>query len=298
MKFMTRTRFVIWGLRNTRHSHRYIHKGFYETLKSLNTEVLWLDDHANFRGLIQKGDFVIASGVASDFLPLNRKSHYVLHNVDNPIFQQAENKINLQVFTKDSSGEKLDETISLWNEKEKTLYQPWGLPEPRSSWLAPNDFKSKKENWIGAIWDNELHQGNRKQIEEYVSALKIHGIRFKRLGGTRSISKEGLSSRNSFDKVNQSRVGAAIVGNWQKENGYIPCRAFKNIAAGAIPISNADMSHVFGSDYMHVSDVKELVEVSLEIDSNQIRIRSENCKKMLDGYSYERALRRIVSLTL
>jgi hypothetical protein len=295
---MTRTRFVIWGLRNTRHSHRYIHKGFYETLKSLNAEVLWLDDHANFRGLIQNGDFVIASGVASDFLPLNRKSHYALHNVDNPIFQQAENKINLQVFTKDSNGEKLDETISLWNEKEKTLYQPWGLPEPRSSWLAPKDFKSKKENWIGAIWDNDLHQGNRKQIEEYVTALKIHGIRFKRLGGTRSISKEGLSSRSSFDKVNQSRVGAAIVGNWQKENGYIPCRAFKNIAAGAIPISNADMTHVFGGDYIHIPDVKELVEVSLEIDSNQIRIRSESCKKMLDGYSYERALRRIVSLTL
>jgi hypothetical protein len=216
--------------------------------------------------------------------------------VDNPIILDAVNRIQLQVFTTDASGEKIDETISLWNEKEKTLYQPWGLPEPKKDWLAPQNLKSKKENWIGAIWNNELGQGNREQLDLYISILKNHGIKFNRLGGTRSISKEGLSSKKSFEKVNQSRIGAAIVGDWQKKSGYIPCRAFKNIAAGAIPISNANMTHVFGSDYLHIPDLEELVEYSLGLDYDEISMRSQSCKETLAGYSFERALIRMVTV--
>jgi hypothetical protein len=298
MGILAGERFIIWGLRNSRHSHRYIHKGYFETLRRLNVEALWLDDLEKNRESIRSGDFVLAAGVACNYLPISHKVKYVLHNVDNPNFQEVAKKLNLQVFTTDSRGEKIDETIALWDQKEKTLYQPWGLPEPREDWLTPQRSKSKKENWIGAIWDNELHQGNREQLAIYAATLKIHGIRFKRLGGTRSISIEGLSSRNSFDKVNQSAIGAAVVGEWQKKSGYIPCRAFKNIAAGAIPISNANMTHVFGSDYIHISDLEELVEYSLGLDLRQIRIKSESCKKMLEGYSYESALNRIVSLSL
>jgi len=289
-------RFVIWGLRNSRHSHRYIHKGFYDTLRRLNVEVLWLDDLEKYRELIRPGDLVIAAGVACSFLPVRHKVRYVLHNVDNPIILDAVNRIQLQVFTTDASGEKIDETISLWNEKEKTLYQPWGLPEPKKDWHAPQNLKSKKENWIGAIWNNELGQGNREQLDLYISILKNHGIKFNRLGGTRSISKEGLSSKKSFEKVNQSRIGAAIVGDWQKKSGYIPCRAFKNIAAGAIPISNANMTHVFGSDYLHIPDLEELVEYSLGLDYDEISMRSQSCKETLAGYSFERALIRMVTV--
>ena len=289
-------RFVIWGLRNSRHSHRYIHKGFYDTLRRLNVEVLWLDDLEKYQELIRPGDLVIAAGVACSFLPVRHKVRYVLHNVDNPIILDAVNRIQLQVFTTDASGEKIDETISLWNEKEKTLYQPWGLPEPKKDWRAPQNLKSKKENWIGAIWNNELGQGNREQLDLYISILKNHGIKFNRLGGTRSISKEGLSSKKSFEKVNQSRIGAAIVGDWQKKSGYIPCRAFKNIAAGAIPISNANMTHVFGSDYLHIPDLEELVEYSLGLDYDEISMRSQSCKETLAGYSFERALIRMVTV--
>jgi len=296
MSILAGTRFVIWGLRSSRHSHRYIHKGFFDTLKRLNVEVLWLDDVEKNREFIRPGDFVLAAGVACSFLPRSQKIKYVLHNVDDPNFQDSGNTINLQVVTSDSIGEKIDETISLWDEKKKTLYQPWGLPEPREDWLTPKNFKSKKENWIGAIWDNELHQGNREQLALYVSKLKVNDIKFRRLGGTRSISKNGLSSRKAFEKVNQSRIGAAIVGDWQKKSGYIPCRAFKNIAAGAIPISNANMTHVFGSGYLHIPDLEELVEYSLGLDYDEISMRSESCKETLAGYSFERALIRMVTV--
>jgi len=295
---MTGIRFVIWGLRNSRHSHRYIHKGFYQTLTRLNAEVLWLDDLEKNRSLIKSGDLIIVSGIACNFLPVNEKATYILHNVDDPIISNLKNKIFLQVFTNDSTGEKIDETVSLWNDKHKTLYQPWGLPESLENWLKPRDLRTKNENWIGAIWDNELNQGNRKQLEIYRTALKSKGIKFRKLGGTRSISIEGLSSKKSFEKVNQSRIGAAIVGSWQKENGYLPCRAFKNIAAGAIPISNSNMTNVFGDGYLFVPSIEELVEVSLSMDYEQIRERSESCKEIIGAYSYDRALQRMVNIAL
>ena len=298
MKNFPRVRVVIWGLQNTRHSHRYIHKGFYDTLRRSSIEVLWLDDCEKSREFIRSGDFVIAAGVACKFLPVNPKVYYVLHNVDNPNFQEVKTKINLQVFTNDSKGKMVDESIALWDMQTKTLYQPWGLPEPKNYWLNPSELKSKYENWIGAIWDNDLHQGNRVQLEKYISALKSKNIRFKRLGGTRSITKDGLSSKKSFKKVNQSPIGAAIVGQWQVTNGYVPCRAFKNVAAGAIPISNSDMTHIFGHDYLHIPDIEELVEVSLGISLNQINMKSRSCKEMLEAYSYERALSRMANLAL
>ena len=260
--------------------------------------MLWLDDCEKSREFIRSGDFVIAAGVACKFLPVNPKVYYVLHNVDNPNFQEVKTKINLQVFTNDSKGKMVDESIALWDMQTKTLYQPWGLPEPKNYWLNPSELKSKYENWIGAIWDNDLHQGNRVQLEKYISALKSKNIRFKRLGGTRSITKDGLSSKKSFKKVNQSPIGAAIVGQWQVTNGYVPCRAFKNVAAGAIPISNSDMTHIFGHDYLHIPDIEELVEVSLGMSLNQINMKSRSCKEMLEAYSYERALSRMANLAL
>ena len=38
---------TIWGLKNTRHSHRFIHKGFYENFIKLGYETNWVDDKPN-----------------------------------------------------------------------------------------------------------------------------------------------------------------------------------------------------------------------------------------------------------
>jgi hypothetical protein len=291
-------RFVIWGLKNTRHSHRYIHKGFFETIRRNDAPALWLNDEKNNQSILKEGDIVITAGVACRFLPIVAGAHYILHNVESSISNQVYNKIFLQVSTHDSKGEKMDNSIAMWNSSENTLYQPWGLPEPSSTWLNPAEERVHQENWIGAVWDNHLKQGNKEAIQLYKATLKQNGIKFKRFGGTRSISLEGLSSTTSLYKVNQSAIGAAIVGNWQKKNGYVPCRAFKNIASGAVPISNSNLTRIFGDAYLHSDSIDELVEIALNLNAAEIAERSKSCKEVLPLYSYEASLERILSVLL
>ena len=289
----SRTNFVIWGLTNERHSHRYIHKGFSETLSRMGFETHWVADSRKYQGLVNENSIVIACGVAAIHMPLKTQSRYVLHNLDSEFVKDL-NHINLQVLTKESNGVQIDKSKAKWDKNERVLFQPWGLSEPSNEWLNPNPTKSLTENWVGAIWDNKLRQGNLIEIGEFRSALMNHNIRFRRFGGTRGFSKNGLSSKRSFQVVNSSAIGAAIVGRWQKEHLYVPCRAFKNIAAGAIPISNSNLQHIFGDNYLHVESIPELVDVSLNLDQKEINERSRLCKKELILYTYERAIKRIL----
>jgi hypothetical protein len=289
-------RFIIWGLKSIRHSHRYIHKGFFDTLKNLGLDVLWLDDKKNNQDLVKSGDIVIAVGIQSSYLPLNNRVHYVLHNFNSVQAEIIPSHIKLQVHTIDAKGENLDNSVSVWDEKERTLYQPWGIPESQEIWLPPTLWRSKKEFWVGLVWDNELNQGNARVIEEYKNHLKEREISFKKIGGTRALTRDGVSSANSFKHVNNSAIGAAIVGDWQQKVGYIPCRAFKNIAAGAIPISNSNLTHVFGDSYLYAPEIKDLIDLANNLTFDEIQDRSANCKESLKAYTYESALRRVLSV--
>ena len=121
-------------------------------------------------------------------------------------------------------------------------------------------------------------------------------IKFKKVGGTRGISQGGLSSERAFNLVNTSPIGAAIVGTWQSLNRYIPCRAFKNIAAGAIPISNANFSHVFGDSYIHEESLPKLVDTAINMKFDTRKELNAACKEKLVSYSYQRAFSRMLEV--
>jgi hypothetical protein len=295
MKLPSNARFVIWGFARVRHSHRYIHRGFYETLRELGRDVIWVDDQIENQELVKSGDILITVGIQCKYLPIKPNVHYVLHNVPSEISENIKSHVKLQVFTRDAYGVRIDETISLWSEGDRTLYQPWGIPEPSNYWLPPSIKPSNHENWVGSVWNNTLNQGNKEEISKYASLLRQRGIKFKKMGGTRTYSREGLSSLKSFKKVNESTIGAAIVGRWQQESGYVPCRAFKNVAAGAIPISNSNFTNVFGDSYLFAGNLENLIEIARDINPLEFKERSENCKEVLDKYSYKSGLNRIIS---
>ncbi len=287
---------VVWGLSNARHSHRYIHRGFYESLRQSGINVNWVSDSKKSQSAIRKGSIVIAVGFASKFLPIRKDAAYVLHNFDSDITSSLRTFINLQVTSKDSRGINIDDSIAQWDSDSRTLFQPWGLPEHQSQWLEPHKAAGKTEYWVGAVWDNSLNQGNLSTIRAYQEELDRVEIKFKKLGGTRSISKGGLSSERAFNLVNTSPIGAAIVGSWQSLNRYIPCRAFKNIAAGAIPISNANFSHVFGDSYIHEESLPKLVDNAINMKFDTRKELNASCKEKLISYSYQRAFNRMLEV--
>lgn len=287
---------VIWGLRTTRHSHRYIHKGFYENFKIMGYEVIWVDDKEENQKYLEGTNLVFAVNIASENIINNPSNYYVTHNFDNPEFTNAENVLRLQVWTNDSKGVGVDSSVALYDQDSRILYQPWGLPEPESTWLNPSKEKSRTEYWVGAIWNNSLNQGNQSVIAQYKSALNDQGMGFRRVGGTRWLTKSGLSPRAAYRLVNKSPLGSAVVGNWQRSKGYIPCRLFKNVAAGSIPSSNADFSSIFSDSGIYNENIQNLVKNVSQISSQEKIERVHLAQNNLKPYKYESSINRIIQV--
>lgn len=288
--------YVIWGLKNTRHSHRYIHQGFFEALKFKGEEVVWVEDYTANQKVINRNSLIIAVGFKSQNLPVIKNAKYVLHNFQNISKFSDNNYLQLQVFTSAAIGMQIDETVARWDKTTNTLYQPWGLSENENLWLTPQLERKKTEYWVGSIWNNNLNQGNSYIIENYQKILNAHDVKFERVGGTRSLTKAGIKPQKALNLVNRSAIGASIVGNWQNEQKYIPCRSFKNIAAGALPISNSNLQFIFGDAYLYFPDLSELVDYSSNSNFNERIDRSNSCKKILKQYSYLRNIERILKV--
>ena len=287
---------VIWGLRTTRHSHRYIHEGFFETFKRMGFNVVWVDDKPENQKYLDGNNLVLAVNIASVHIINNPNNYYVTHNFDIPDFVDVENVLKLQVWTNDSKGESIDSSVALYDKDSRTLFQPWGLPEPESEWLNPRNVKGRTEYWVGAVWNNSLNQGNQSAIAQYKAALKDQGIRFQRVGGTRWLTKTGLSPHIAYGLVNKSPLGAAVVGEWQHSKGYIPCRLFKNVAAGSIPSSNSDFSSLFLESGIYNSNINDLVTELLHVSSSEKIERVASAQRNLKLYKYENSINRILEI--
>jgi hypothetical protein len=288
-------RIILWGLRTQRNSFRYIWQGFFDNFQRLGYETIWVDDDKKNLQFVTRESLVFAVNVAAKNLKPVKGTKYVLHNIANQNFIESSQVINLQVFTKAAYGESLGSQAILWDQESRTLYQPWGIPEDSTSWLKPSS-KGNIEYWVGAVWNNENNQGNLETIIEYREILSQRNIKFRRVGGTKWFTRNGVSSNKSLNLINQSPIGASIVGNWQKENSYVPCRFFKNIAAGAPPTSNLDLSEILRIDGNYKESIKDLVDGRINQTLIQEIEMVNNAQTAIKIYSYENNINRILKL--
>lgn len=258
-------------------------------------EAAWLDDHPGNSDLIARDSVVFAVGIADTHLPIVKGASYVFHNVSETTISRVESFIKLQVFTFNSTGQELDSPVVIWDKSKRTLFQPWGLPFSHVPFLSPPQNSSRREIWIGAVWNNSRNQGNRATIQEYKSALNERGIKFRRIGGTRWITRNGISEETMRTLINANPVGASIVGEWQLSNGYIPCRFFKNVASGALPSSNSDFFKLLGINGICHRDLGKLIDLVQSTPLGQKRQLVSDAQSKLMPYTYERNIQRILS---
>jgi hypothetical protein len=288
-------RVVIWGLKSVRHSHRYIHDGFFHSFKSLGYETYWVDDSLANSEIIKKDTMVISVNVAAENLPVVRHANYVLHNIDPQKFSAAGKVINLQVYTSAAKGERLLAHGVMWDPDSRTLFQPWGLPHSEIEFMQPATQSDRIEYWVGAVWNNKLNQGNSHDISVYKAALKSRRIDFRRVGGTRWFTKSGISETKSRRLINSSPIGAAIVGEWQREHSYVPCRFFKNIASGALPASNSDFGRILGVTGIYAKDLDIVIDGVLNQPyAKRLELVAE-AQEAIKKFTYEESIQRIIS---
>lgn len=286
-------RVVIWGLRSQWHSHRFIHQGFYDTLSRLRVPVVWTNYGAKAEA-IQDKDLVITSNMygrltsKNTLAPFCKGAYYCFHGFQGMPYQVDRGRyLRLEVFTKAAlrADQQWDET-TYFDSSSRTLYQAWGTNLFEEDFGDPTVSSGPLVFWVGAIWNNELDQGNVREIEELRRVLKERSLRFVHL--------KYVPNSVNFRAVRLSRLAPAIAGRWQVENDYLPCRMFKNISYGQLGISNVKW---FRKLYRNCSvpgdSIEALVDNALEMSQTDMLELTTLQQSITKSHTYVQKLTNI-----
>jgi len=287
-------KFVIWGLRRKRHTHRYIHMHFFSTLKKLGLPVIWVEDTPEGNELITKDDFVISADIAGAHLDPARGAHYVLHNFPDSFAAAIpfKRRIMLQVYTKGVASidgvQKWRDCVYL-NPSSRTLYQPWGtdlLPEEFRSPLPGSVRHRRFSFFIGSVWNNEHNQGNLNEISALSRALKQLGKKF--------VNVRSIPNRLNIGLVRHSCLAPAIGSTWQAESHYLPCRMFKNISYGHLGLSNIPgFDDMLSDAAITEHQIPEMLDAALSMNDKDFTQRIAAQQDRIREYSYDKSLIRL-----
>ena len=237
LKLLRNKKIIIWGHPLHSHTHSYIHYSFYRAFKYLNFDTYWMSSIADVGNMDLTDSIFIVEGQVDGNIPLRRDCKYLLHNCDITKYVEANVFFRiLQVYSHDvleRDCEKI-QGCEYYQDSLKTLYQPWAtdlLPHEFDNYSPINNFKAKSKviNWVGSVMQGE--HGNQPCLEEFAGIASLNGIEFK--------IYRNVEPDESIKLIRDSYMSPALQGKWQVENGYIPCRIFKNISYGHLGSTNS-----------------------------------------------------------
>jgi len=271
-------RIIIWGHPIHSHTHSYVHEGFARAFRRLGAETLWTDDARALVNLDLAGTLFVTEGQVFPGLPQRQDCHYVLHNVNYDQYSEIADRVlalavhDDSVRSRHAAGatiEKLDEYTFVERSPGApvTLHQPWAtdllpdefdfdvsLPEPwpRSkvgSWIRVRRTGPPRAVWVGTIGRGEY--GNTEEIEPFRRACAAGGVRF--------LHRRSVDRARHIALIRRSLLAPAIVGRWQLEHAYLPCRIYKNISYGRLGMTNSPwIQGIFDSEILYRSDTEDL----------------------------------------
>lgn len=296
---------VIWGLRKRYHTHRYIHKAFFENAKKLGYKVIWVEDEEKSRKYIESNDLIISADpvgkmvpekfVISDYnLPIRNDVFYCLHKFKDVFLSELKKQVDkgriLELSVYENKAEKADVKIRpgvLFDSVSRILYQPWGTNLLPHEFKKPVFNKGKKVFWIGSIWNDKNDHGNVNEIRELKIALQKNGLKF--------IHLRFIPDWLNILLVRLSRIAPAIGGRIQAEVNYLPCRVFKNISYGQLAITNIKkFKDILGEYFIEGDTIEKLVSNALLLEGEEYKKIVVGQQKAIINYTYEQAIKNIV----
>jgi len=250
---------IIWGHKLHSHTHSWIHWAFYRAFKHLGYDTYWLDNKDSIKQLDLSNSLFITEGQVDQNIPIRSDCKYILHNCKLEKYKELwdDNKcIILQVYTHDVLSRNTTEVqdFIFIDKNDKVIYMPWATD------LLPHEIDSNKNKissatkkpsiyWVGSITDG--HFGNMSEINPFKNACHKNKIQF--------IHQYGVSMEQNIQYIKDSFMAPTIVGSWQKKQGYIPCRIFKNISYGQMGVTNsATVNKLFKGKIVYNSDTYQL----------------------------------------
>lgn len=260
---------VIWGWPLDSHTHSYIHQAFYKTFSHLGYKCYWIDHTKSFHEYnltLPDKCLFITEGQVDKNIVMNPKSYYLLHNCEMKKYEDAgipsKHKLILQVYTKPCvpRGTPLNDSEFI-RLADGVLYMPWAtdlLPHEIDKNIENLENISKSYKPICHFIGFYLHDPWKFCFDE----CNKYGIQCTCIGG---YFEAKASIEENMRRIQESIIAPAFQSVWQVENGYIPCRIFKNISYGKMGITNCEtVQQLFNGKLIYDSDVKVATRKAIE----------------------------------
>lgn len=282
-------RFVVWGGRTGLDSFRHIMSAYYQAAQKMGINSVWVNDEPG--NTLLPGDVVFAVDIWGKHLPLVDGVDYVMHNYypDHPVMAGAdpENILRLQVWTTDAFGEEWD-TYRQFSKEDRILFQPWGTNLMGGEFMPPVfNPNSKEVVFIGAVWSdvvNGVELGNEQAIEQLKRACERHNLIF--------VHKTQISESEMIHLTRTARLAPTVVGSWQCEHGYMPCRAFKHASYGVPVFTNSSYVNKLFDSQDHT--VEEMVNLALSFSENDWLATAQYDQAVAFRYTYKESIESII----
>jgi hypothetical protein len=284
---------VLWGHKLHTHTHSYIHEGFARAFQFLGYDVHWVDDNDDVSGIDFSGALFVTEGQVDGRIPIRQDCKYILHNCDGEKYASVRSHcLTIQVYCASQlRGRALDRVGPASYYADGVLYQPWAtdlLPnEIRFEWAdIPREPASY---WVGTVGGGVF--GNVNELDGFQRACQDHGVGF--------VQRGGVSRELHIALIQRSQLAPAITGTWQVEQGYVPCRIFKNISYGQLGLTNSAAVHdVFDGQLIMNSDTHQLFldgEEARRAPSAPARVR-ELMRTVRDTHTYVQRIDSILKV--
>ena len=250
---------IVWGYKSKEryHTHGHVHEGFYRALKFMGHDVQWLDQMDNQSGELNNrvsNTLFITEHQATAKMPIRKDCTYAIHNYfeSRPMVKERFKDLRVLhfgVFT----GKPYFGNDCIWLDRWTPFYPDKKAMEMMwATDLLPYEIEANKAgakvinrdsaviNWVGTMWDGPF--GNMQELSDFRVACIENHISLIHYGYPNQVSLE-----ENVKLTRESLFAPAIVGGWQREHNYIPCRIFKNISYGQFGVTNSEaVQELFG----------------------------------------------------
>lgn len=292
-------KFIIWGNEHYSTTHSYIHYGYFHAATYLGWDVEWVGNTIeNQEKYSHCNEYLfVTEGNGGQHIPKNPNAFYILHNCNMELFKMIP-EINIviqQVFTKDVFERNIvpvkTNKYEYWQPDANTFYMPWATD------LLPNEVNEnikkiqsgllpiKSTNrafFLGTSWSG--FYGNINELELFREGCKSINIPFECNTSTTTTQDETIV------QLQNALITPSIVGTWQKEKGYIPCRIFKTVSYGQIGCTNSKEAYeCLNQLVIYDSDERNIAKLALN-KCDDINYRISAMEFVRDNHTYVQRL--------
>jgi hypothetical protein len=289
---------IVWGAKlDTGHTHGFIHEAIVRAAKSMGIDAYWLDNRDNLDetffddSIIITEQWLVFANGNSNRLPLRKSSCYFVHYLGNkgPVegnpgasmyldkvgklidFRFASNwgidgvpDKNYAYKFEPEKYQKIGET-SYYEKSDNydNYYDIWATD------LLPREFDFDarfSEQRKQAFFCGTIREDNAPTFEGFINKCKEHNIPF--------IYNTPYQKQLSTEEVRMNVVHSLLPLDCRPPNhianGYIACRAIKNISYGALGLTNSKHTYdLFDGEIAYADNTGDLFDVAMKMQNDK-----------------------------